>query len=277
MALKDILVYVGNSKQCEHRIDAALALAGRHGAHVVGLYALSLPEIPPYVRAQISEEALRKTAEAALAAAERMERVFNDKCRLAGIQGEWRRETATPYNALTLHGRYADVAVVGQRDIDSDEDPGDDLPDKLILSLGRPVLVVPKVGQYPMMGERVLVAWDASRLATRAVNDALPLLVEAKHVVVLAVNPHGGEEGHGEIPSADICLHLARHGVHAEAQHIYAHDLTVGEMIAARAVDEGIDLIVSGAYGHARWREVVLGGVTRYLLTHMTVPVFLSH
>jgi nucleotide-binding universal stress UspA family protein len=96
-------------------------------------------------------------------------------------------------------------------------------------------------------------------------------------VAVLAVNPEGGEAGHGEIPSADICLHLARHGVKAEAQHIYAKDMSVGDMMLSRAADEGIDLIVTGAYGHARWRELVLGGVTRHLLTHMTVPVLMSH
>jgi nucleotide-binding universal stress UspA family protein len=277
MALKDILVYVGNSKQCEARIDAAVGLASRHGAHIAGLYALSLPEIPSYIRAQIAEEALRHTAEAVVAAAERMENVFNEKCRLAGVNGEWRRVDGLPYPVLNLHGRYADVAIVGQRDIDQDEDPSDELPDHLILTLGRPVLVVPKVGQYPTIGERVLIAWDASRLAARAVNDAMPLLVKAKHVVVLAVNPESGDEGHGEIPSADICLHLARHGVHAEAQHIFAKDMSVGEMIAARTVDEGIDMIVTGAYGHARWRELVLGGVTRYLLNHMPVPVLMSH
>jgi nucleotide-binding universal stress UspA family protein len=149
----------------------------------------------------------------------------------------------------------------------------------VILGVGRPVLVIPHSGEFPVIGERVLVAWDASRLATRAVNDALPLLESAREVVVMAVNPRTeeGERGHGEIPSADICLHLARHGVRAEAQHLYADDLGVGPLLLSRAIDEGIDLIVCGAYGHARWREIVLGGVTRHLLEHMTIPVLMSH
>ena len=94
----------------------------------------------------------------------------------------------------------------------------------------------------------------------------------------MAINPKTGESGaHGEIPSADICLHLARHGIRAEAQHYYADDISAGALLLSRAVDEGIDLIVCGAYGHARWREIVLGSVTRHLLAHMTVPVLMSH
>jgi nucleotide-binding universal stress UspA family protein len=83
--------------------------------------------------------------------------------------------------------------------------------------------------------------------------------------------------GHKRARSVDLCLHLARHGVRAEAQHLYADDLGVGPLLLSRAIDEGIDLIVCGAYGHARWREIVLGGVTRHLLEHMTIPVLMSH
>jgi nucleotide-binding universal stress UspA family protein len=98
-------------------------------------------------------------------------------------------------------------------------------------------------------------------------------------VIVLAVNPvrEDDERGHGDIPSADICLHLARHGVHAEALSMNADDLSVGSVLLSRAAAEGIDLLVCGAYGHARWREIVLGGVTRHLLDHMTIPVLMSH
>ena len=122
-----------------------------------------------------------------------------------------------------------------------------------------------------------MVAWDASRLATRAVNDALPILRKASKVHLLAINPEGGREGHGDVPGADIGLHLARHGVKAEASSIHAEDLEAGDALLSRAADFGADLIVMGAYGHSRWRELVLGGVTRHLLNHMTAPVFMSH
>src|SRR3954454_13493204 len=146
-----------------------------------------------------------------------------------------------------------------------------------MLSSGRPVLAVPYAGQFERVGERVLVAWNASRESTRAVNDALPLLRGAKVVTILAVNPRQGIEGHGDVPAADIALHLARHGVKAEAAHTVAKDISEGDALLSYAADIGADLIVAGAYGHSRARELVFGGVTRTLIAEMTAPVLLSH
>jgi nucleotide-binding universal stress UspA family protein len=137
--------------------------------------------------------------------------------------------------------------------------------------------VVPYIGAATPPGKRVIVAWNGGREAARAVNDALPLLVAADQVDVVCVNPGRGEEDDADLPGADLCLHLARHGVKAEAQELVASDIEAGDLLLSRAADSGADLIVMGAYGHARWREVVLGGVTRQLLNQMTVPVFMSH
>jgi nucleotide-binding universal stress UspA family protein len=278
MSLKDLLVHVDQGPHAETRLETAIGLAQAHDAHLIGVHAVAQPRIPNYIWTQIGEEVLRALVAQGEEATARAEAAFQDRVRRAGIRAEWRAVDGEPLAALNLHARYADLAVVGQRD-PSGEDASDDptIPDHLILSLGRPVLVVPFAGTYPSVGAHALVAWDASRLAARAVNDAMPLLVAARTVSVLAVNPHGGDGGEGQIPSADICLHLARHGVKAEAEHLYADDMDVGDVLLARAADLGADLIVSGAYGHARWRELVLGGVTRHLLRHMTVPVFLSH
>ena len=122
-----------------------------------------------------------------------------------------------------------------------------------------------------------MVAWDGGREAVRAINDALPLLAGAEHVDVVSVNPEERGTDHGEIPGADMCLHLARHGVNAEAQHIAASDVDVGNMLLSRVADVGADLLVMGAYGHSRWREIVLGGATHQVLSEMTVPVVMSH
>jgi len=278
MALKDILVHIDSSPQCAARLDSAMQLAIRHDAHLTGLYVIPHTEIPGYIRAQITNEILEHHDRLIVDAAEQAKQMFTERTNQQGLTAEWRCVEGDLIPVLALHARYADVAIVGQRDPEGDTvsaDPG--MPDRLILSVGRPVLVIPNIGEYPNIGERVMVAWDASRLATRATNDAMPFMEGAKHVSVMAVNPRGGEEGHGEIPSADICLHLARHGINAEAQHVFADDVEAGDMLLSRAADEGIDLFVMGAYGHARWREVVLGGVTRHLLRHMTMPVLMSH
>jgi nucleotide-binding universal stress UspA family protein len=278
MALKDILVHIDDAGHCRARLDAAIALAAAHDAHLIGLYVLTRPKVPGHIQAQIPEHVLRQQAELAEQGAAAANALFDERTKRAGIAAEWRCEEGLPVSVVALHGRYADIVIAGQRDPTGEEGVDDPtMPHQLVLSVGRPVLVVPHGGEFPVIGERVLVAWDASRLATRAVNDALPLLTRAKEVVVMAINPRRDETAHGEIPSADICRHLARHGIRADAQHYHADDIGIGALLLSRAADQGIDLIVCGAYGHARWRELVLGGVTRHLLTHMTVPVLMSH
>jgi len=168
------------------------------------------------------------------------------------------------------------VTVLGQADPD-DPDALPDLPERVILGAGRPVIVVPYAGTFKTMGQRVVVAWNASREATRAVNDALPLLERAASVRVLSINPHGGRSGHGAVAGADISLHLARHGVRVEAASVNASDVRVDDMLLSQAADCGADLIVMGAYGHSRLGEFVLGGATRHILRQITMPVFMSH
>jgi nucleotide-binding universal stress UspA family protein len=177
---------------------------------------------------------------------------------------------------VRLHARYADLTVVGQG-IDLGDAPGvlAILPEELALGVGRPVLVVPRYGTFPALGDHVLVAWNGSREATRAVNDAIPILQRAQKVTVLAIDPDGDPDR--RIPSADMALHLARHGINAVAAQTRGADITVGDVLLSYAADLGVDLIVAGGYGHTRFREMVLGGATRHLLQHMTVPVFLSH
>lgn len=278
MALKDILVHVDNGASCKNRIDIAINLALAHDAHLTGLFVVARPQVPPFVQAYIGNDILETQYKALLGQAAQHEKEFRDLCARSGVKYEWRSVEGDVNEEMVLQARYADLSIIGQ--VNRDEEAtagGEELPDRLVLMAGRPVLVVPYVGNFSKMGERILVAWDASRLSTRAVNDAMPFMVKAKKVEVLAVNPKGGQEGHGEMVGADICLHLARHGVKAEAQHVVADDMDAGNMLLSRAADEGIDLIVMGAYGHRRLRELVLGGVTRHMLNHMTVPVLMSH
>ena len=147
----------------------------------------------------------------------------------------------------------------------------------MTLVSGRPILVVPNVGNFADLGRRVVIGWNASREAARAVNDAMPLLTAAETVTVLTIDPREGPRAHGELPGADISLHLARHGVKAEIERTASADLPVGEVLLSRVADLGADLLVMGAYGHSRARELLLGGATRSLLRSMTLPVLMSH
>ncbi|ARJ65285.1 hypothetical protein WV31_06290 [Magnetospirillum sp. ME-1] len=169
---------------------------------------------------------------------------------------------------LALHARYADLTIVGQAS------PGaSDHVTETLMSVGRPILAVPRHGRYPKVGQRVLVAWNASREATRAVFDSLPLLAGAANVTVMTMDAKDDDR----VPGADIGLALARHGIKVEVVHSTLGDIDAGNALLSRAADQGADLLVMGAFGHSPLREKMLGGATRHILDHMTVPVLLSH
>ena len=278
MSYKDIVVHIDDSKSCQSRVEVAIALASRGDAHLTGVYVKPSIYLPAYVAAQVGAEVIESHAKIAAEATERAKSDFSKLAGKHGIDPEWRTGEGPVEEVVALNARYADLIVVGQTDPDGDA-PADsiDLPGHVVIYSGRPVLIVPYVGGFESVGERVLVAWNGSREAARAVNDAMPLLAHAKSVVVLAVNPEKGPDKLGDLPGADISHHLARHGVKAEATQVFADDLDVGDMVLSRASDMGVDMIVMGGYGRSRLRELVMGGASRHLLSHMTVPVFMSH
>lgn len=278
MSYKDLLVHVDDGGTCDVRLAVATSLAKTFGAHLAGVAVdpgLVMPVMAdvPISPALVDRLESDRTARIAKAGA-----VFATACADAGIDGEWRLDQGEIVDRLTVHARRADLAILGQEGGENESIVIGGLPDSLVMTSGRPVLVVPYIGAASTLGKRVLVAWDGSREAVRAVNDALPLLARAEQVEVVSINPSDlpdGEAGH--IPGADMCLHLARHGVTAEAQHVMANDIDVGNLLLSRVADTGSDLLVMGAYGHSRWREIVLGGATKQVLGEMTVPVLMSH
>ncbi len=276
MALKDLLVIVDSSAAAAARIDYAAALAERHDAHLTGLFVKTLPRLPAYILAEMPVEARRLPQDTVNRLAEAARSLFEGRTTLAGRhdRSEWRVAQGDPDFAVGIFGRYADLVIAGQIDPGDHDRVGHVHLHEMILGCGRPVLVVPYAFRPQSSGDRVLVAWNASREAARAVADALPLLEAAKQVTVLAINPGPTL---GDEPGADITLHLARHGVRAEAAQLHVDHIEVGEALLSRAADLCADLIVMGAYGTPRLREMVLGGVTRHILQNMTVPVLMSH
>lgn len=304
MALRDIVVHIGYSKNRDVMLDCAAGIAAAHGAHLVGLHVAQRPVIQGFVRAQMpknfEEIQDRQFAEFAAEA----EAAFDTAVERAGLRehSEWRAVEGPHSQTVTLHARYADLTVVAQGEPGQDDPETERLPGEVALQAGRPVLVVPYAGSFEVVGRRVMVAWNGSREAVRAVNDSLPILEKAERVKVLAINPRSGPSGLGELPGADIALHLARHGVEAEVvhvrvdspgaeatlelarerpdtrvAHVTAEDMPAGDALLSQAASDGTDLIVMGAYGRSRLRELVLGGMTRHMLRQMTVPVFMSH
>jgi len=278
MDYKTILVHLDAGPRRSERLELALALADRHDAHLVGLFALSAARMPSYVRADTS--AMLKAAQderRADAAAEAEAEFRAAAARYGGVKAEWRASSADAAGAVRLNARYSDLVVAGQGERGTERETGvaPEFIDEVVLSCGRPSLLVPYAGHFRDMGRRALVAWNASAEAARAVADALPLLERAERVEVVVFD--GGAAGdHGEEPGADAALYLARHGVKATVSRYGIPDVDVGAQILTRAADMSVDLIVMGAYGHSRLRELVLGGATRTILESMTVPVLMS-
>ncbi len=278
MPYKNLLVHVDDSKASAGRLQAAVQLARAHEAHLTGLYVAADPMLPGGIRAEVPSQFLETLRTQLGERMEAAEQAFTRTVEQAGLSVDCRTVhcpgTRVP-EVIALHARYADMAVLGQIEPNGEGETTLHLPEDVVLAAGRPALVIPYIGPGERLGERVMVAWDGGREAARAVNDALPMLERARSVVVLVINPTRGD--HGAEPGADISLHLARHGITVEAQHLEIKDLSVGDALLSRLADEDIDLLVMGAYGHSRLREFVLGGVTRQIFEQMTVPVLMSH
>ena len=276
MPYKTILVHVDNGKRSAVRLDIACRLAKLSDAHLIGLHALTVVKLPSYAMVeggvQVREFHERMLSESAVAA----EAMFKQAVKATGVEKvEWRKSRRDAVESVPVHGRYADVLVIGQPNETDASGVEPDFAERLLLAAGRPAIVIPYAGDFPAVGTRVLVAWNASREATRALTDAIPILREAKQVDVIAFNPK--DAPHGEVPGADIGLYLARHGIKVSVSQQTADDVDVGNQLLSRAADLDSDLIVMGAYGHSRMKELILGGATRTVLNSMTVPVLMSH
>jgi nucleotide-binding universal stress UspA family protein len=280
MSYKTILVQLDQGVRRGERLELAFGLAEKFDANLIGLFALSAPRIPSLALAEAGPVVVEAVKRQRGEAAQQAEREFRaGLVRHDGVRAEWRMSAQDALGAVRLHARYADLVVVGQP-----LPPGDDtdgllsgFAEELVLTAGRPVLLVPYAGRFSAVGDRVLLAWNAGREAARAMTDALPLLARAVEVQVVVFDPDRGSGDHGEEPGADIGLYLARHGVKVTVARQVGAGIDVGEQILSRAADVSADLVVMGAYGHSRTRELILGGVTRTLLESMTVPVLMSH
>jgi len=277
MAIKDILVHVDNSRACSARLNAATRFAQRCEAHLTGLYVVPRYQIPVYAEIPIGQEVIEEGMKAMWERADKCQETSEELVQSLGSSLEWRALEGDYLGVLTENARYSDLLILGQPNPDDEEDISIGFINKVILDSGRPNLIIPYVGNYQDIGKTILIAWNASRESARAVNDAMPLLEKADNVEVMSVNPQKQTVDEGDLPSADIAQHLARHGVKVEARSTIANDIDAGNLLLSHASDIGADLIVMGAYGHSRFRETILGGVTRELLKHMTVPVLMSH
>jgi len=273
--IKDIIANLSVGASRDVATDFAVSVAATFGAHLTGLAFLYEPLAPmadgfPAKAMQSQRIENEKAAKAAVAK-------FDEVARRAAVSAESRIvdvPVASAHNVFANIARRFDLAIMGQ------PEPHKPALERLIVEAalfdsGRPALVVPYIQRIGLKLDRVMVGWDGSRSAARAVADAMPLLVRAKvtEVVMVASEPAKSEE----MPGADIARHLARHGAKVEVKSIVTAETGVDSTILSHAADTSADFLVMGGYGHSRLREFILGGVTRGILSSMTLPILMSH
>ena len=292
MELKDILVCLDPTDAGEGRLRLAAALAREHRAHLSAAYVSTneTPGAPPSggvgvptgaawlpqgsIVGAAAGSGAPPTAGAGLA--EIIEERFREEVRPHAIEGDWHLFGAGDGAALVALLSAVDLVVFGQASPDH-RVPHGFRPEDIVVGCGRPVLVVPYAGAFDVVGRRVLVAWDGTREASRALHDALALIGKAAAVTVMTVRTREASFAQDR-PSLDrIVRHLERHGIAARPEETPRGDIPIADLLLSRAADLDIDLIVAGAYHHSQFREALLGGVSRELLDHMTVPVLMSH
>jgi nucleotide-binding universal stress UspA family protein len=277
---KTILMHCNDKRRIEALLAATMPLAEMCQAHV-----LALSVVPPV--AVIATGAADGTpiivdahCQLYREEAPAMRAAFDAAMRGRGFTAEWRDDDAGAFSVadcVLQYARTVDLVVASQTDTNWPGSDRLDVGQTVVTESGRPVLLVPNSGPHEWVGENVLVAWNARREAARAAFDALPLLQRAKEVKVVWVNPQSEGDREDDIPAADMCAALARHGVKCTAAEQVRPREGVGETLLACAKDFGADLLVMGCYGHTRLREFVFGGASRYVLGHMSIPVLMSH
>ena len=275
--IKDIVVNLSVGEKASPAGDYAVSVAAAFDAHLAGIAFLYDPIVPVsgagYIPAEVIETQERDNEAATKAALDR----FTTASARAGVTAEPLTLSASFAGVGEQFGRIArrfDLSIVGQAEPET-SGVEEIIAESALFESGRPLIIVPYIQKAPLKLDRVMLCWDGSRAATRAIGDAMPLLHRAGRVeVVIVANERGKKD---EIEGADMGAHLARHGLNVEVNRTALGDIDVADVILSHAADAGSDFIVMGGYGHSRLREFVLGGVTRSIMRSMTAPVLMSH
>jgi nucleotide-binding universal stress UspA family protein len=275
--IKDLVVNLTVGADRDAAAQFAVSIAQAFEAHITGIAFAFDPIITPTVMdglsaAWVDTQRIENRA-AAQAAIDR----FEAAAARQGLSAEHRLIEASLGGAAGLFGRMArrfDLAVVGQMEPDRMA-PDNLFVESALFESGRPIVVVPYIQNEGLKLGRVLVCWDGSRNAARAMADAMPFLRRGTAIEIVTVSDGRGAKD--EIAGADIGRHLARHGLAVEVKRLVADATDVASTILSYAADCAADFIVMGGYGHSRLREFVLGGMTRSMLGAMTVPALMSH
>jgi nucleotide-binding universal stress UspA family protein len=270
MTIKDILVYVDNDETCDQRLDVAINLCNIYDAHLSGVYIKQRISIPAYAGVYMPVEVYETNDKETTKLLEEAKSRFTTKTDTAVINSDFRDYDGDVSYQLSLASRYSDLLLVPQRLADKfDLNPYYQAPD-ILMGASCPVLLLPAAAPVNLPPQRVLLAWDGGRESAKAFKAALPMLGDVKKIDVLTVSPEQGA-------ATAIAQHMNRHGFEIEVHEVDGGHFDVGGILLEQAKALDSQMIVMGAYGHSRIRELMLGGTTRHVLDHTDLPVLFSH
>jgi nucleotide-binding universal stress UspA family protein len=277
MSWKEILVYAKRDSGQEAYAHIAAQLARRFGARVTGVFPLSEVALMRNALDRICDEsAVRQYVREGYERAEVFETRFRQYMTERSVEFDWRTGEGDPAEIMVLAGRMADLVIIEQRRPDFDQSAWD-VPEAIALNTGTPTLVVPHSRTFETVGKRVLLAWNGSRDAAHAIGSAMPMIDAADSVVLLSGMSKEQFLTVTRRPQMNVRRRLEGHCANVAVVDFLPGRGEEGAGILESARKYDCDVIVMGAYGHSRVRELLLGGATRDVLREMTCPVLFAH
>ena len=279
MSVRDILVICDAGEANDYRVETTLLLAKVFNARVTGIHLTPFPKLSESssgfgkVIDYLSTEQIEETKKTA----ESLKNKFASKASELKVAHEWKSIDGIDVDFIIDNAHYADIVVLPQGYSQLGEEDTKRIDDYLSIYIGRPTIVLPDIKRVFNLPKRVIIAWNESREATRAVHDALPFLEYADEVQIVTIIKKAEKENKHIINSDPLRKHLSHHNIYAETISVDQSTEGIGKTILQSAIEYDADLLVMGAYGETRLKEIVLGGTTRHLLKHTIIPLLLSH
>ncbi|QJF51165.1 universal stress protein [Roseobacter ponti] len=278
MTIRTIHVCLTTSRHAETLLKFAVPLARAHNAHLVGLHTIEALVVYPGIAMHIPDQAFGAFNESQIKEAGAIETIFRTSCQNADFQSEWRLLRAQSVSAadrLVESARAADLIIMSHDDKATDRYDHRHVQERVIRECGRPVIVVPLEYKGPPAGNHIMLGWSDTREAARAAHDLIPLAREGAQVDVVHIGPELLDEL-SDHSALDLAGMFARHGLSAEITRRDGHGRDVATLLGQIALEKGADLIATGAFGHSRIHDFVVGSVTLSLLRDAPLPVLFS-
>jgi nucleotide-binding universal stress UspA family protein len=277
--MKDILVLCDANDSNNYRVDTALSYAKSFGAHISGVHMIPYPIIPVY--GGMYPDSFSYTAsfqmDKANERANELEKTFIKSARKLNIPYEWKTIEGLDLDFVIENARYTDMVVAPAKYSHYGDETSHHLCDYFSTNLGRPLLIIPDLKKVFDVPKRVIIGWNESHEAARAVHDALPILTRAEYIQIISIDKGNKNEKENMLRCEQLQRHLSHHGIHVEVFAPEKSPKGTGYTLYESALEANAELIVMGAYGHSRFKQIILGGATKFLIENSTLPLFVSN